>query len=368
MKFKYGLLLIASCWLQLSCTSKNPSLERAFYYWKSNEYDLNKEELAQIQELKINKLYVKFFEIEKDPVFNNRPVSKTSLRIRDKYDSWERDDSTGYYRTIPNPELNETMDKLEIIPVVYIQNEVLPGITQGVVDTLADNIVYFIDKIFKRNISEKKDYNEIQIDCDWTESTRENYFRLLETLRKKTSKTLSCTLRLYPYKYPQKMGVPPVGKATLMCYNLIPPLSREDQNSIQNNPELELYLKGAKKYPIHLDIALPVYSWMYIYQNNQFKGVVNRDLSQIDSTSLKLLKPFWYEVQEDVELDNFYLRKGDKIKLEETTAAETLKSIALLKKYLPPDGQTTLSLFHLDRKNLQQYNYETLRSFFDTFK
>ncbi len=364
---KYKTLLIICCLLQFSCASNKIQVERAFYYWKNNEYSLNKDELKQIQELKITKLYVKFFEIEKDPTFNNRPVSKSDLHFWGTYDSCEAD-SNGYYHTVPNPSLNEIMDNLEIIPTIYIKNEVLSGVTQDVVDTLAGNIVYYIDKTFTRNINEKRrHYNEIQIDCDWTETTKANYFLLLECLKKRSAKIISCTLRLYPYKYRQKMGVPPVGKVTLMCYNLIPPLSKEDENSIQNNRELELYLKGTKKYPIHLDIALPVYSWVYIYQNNQFKGVINWDTTQIKMSALKSVKPLWYEVQEDLQIDDFYLRKGDKIKLEETTPEETLKSISLLKKYLHLDEKTTISLFHLDSKNIQQYNYETLHSFYTHF-
>ncbi len=279
-------------------------------------------------------------------------------------------DSNGssHYHSVPNPELNAIMDNIEIIPTIYIKNEVLLNVSQDIVDTLADNILFFIDKLYKDHISDRRNtYNEIQIDCDWTEKTKDNYFHLLEIIKKKSSKIISCTLRLYPYKYPDKMGIPPVDKATLMCYNLIPPLSKENENSIQNNPELELYLKDAKKYPIHLDIALPVYSWIYIYQNNEFKGVINWDTTQIKMSSLKSIKPFWYEVQQDIEIDDFYLRKGDKIKLEETTSEETTKSIALLKEYIRFDKQTTISLFHLDSKNIQQYDYETLNSFYTNF-
>ncbi len=344
MKFSHSLLLIACCILQFSCTDNSTPVERAFYYWKSNEYQFDKEELAQIQELRPQKLYVKFFEIEKDEVFHNKPASKSILHIRDTHDS------------------------LEIIPTVYIRNEVLGSASQTIIDTLAVNIIYFIDKLYRQNMPTRKiDYNEIQIDCDWTGTTRDTYFQLLESLRKKTTKTISCTLRLYPYKYRQKMGIPPVEKATLMCYNLLPPLAQEDENSIQNNRELELYLKRTPKYPIHLDIALPVYAWLYIYQNNQFKGVLNWDTTQLPLSSLKPLKPLWYEAQEDIQLGDFYLRKGDKVKLEESSAEETLKSISLLKKYLRLDHPFTVALFHLDSKNRQQYSYETLHSFYDQF-
>lgn len=107
------------------------------------------------------------------------------------------------------------------------------------------------------------EFGEIQIDCDWTLKTKVNYFAFLNALKKISHKTISCTLRLYPFKYPEIMGTPPVDKATLMCYNLTKPLESENKNSILDNNELRSYLKNTEKYPIHLDIALPLFSMMY---------------------------------------------------------------------------------------------------------
>ena len=118
------------------------------------------------------------------------------------------------------------------------------------------------DKIF--------DFNEIQIDCDWTKYSKEKYFYLLKKIKELSDKKLSCTLRLYPYKYPDIMGVPPVDKATLMCYNLIKPLSQQNKNSILDIEELKKYLNEKKSSPLHLDIVLPTFYWTQLYQNNQF--------------------------------------------------------------------------------------------------
>ncbi len=75
----------------------------------------------------------------------------------------------------------------------------------------------------------------------------------------------------------------------------------------------------------------------------------------------------WLEVTKDTVVDDIYLRIGDKIKYEEVNYLETKKSIDLLVKYLPFDDSTTVSLFHLDSKNLKQYKHEELNSFFSDF-
>lgn len=359
MKTRNKLITLLCGLLLLACTGtthRTTTVERAFYYWKSDPYALDQNELDQLKNLQVEKLYVKFFEVEKDPVFGVAPVAKSSLHL------WS-------YYSESDTLLANTMSLLEIIPTVFIRNEVLLDVSPALLDTLAVNILYLIDKKFKSNISIRRNatYREIQLDCDWTERSKDNYFYLLKSLQAKCSYTISCTLRLYPYKYPQKMDVPPVTKATLMCYNLIAPLANEDKNSIQNNNELKLYLQGAKKYPIHLDIALPLFSWVHVYRNNLFQGVFNWDTGAIRSKSLRQLKPRWYEVEEDIQVDDFYLRPGNRLKIEEVTAEETLRSIDLLKQYLPLDQRTTVTLFHLDPKNTQQYDYETLRSFYDTF-
>lgn len=351
---KINPILLLFCYLCLySCTSYPSNVERAFYYWKSNSYSLTDAESKQLQKLHINKLYVKFFEVEKNPVLGASPVSKSILH------TWKM--------SYDDPELEDRMKSMEIVPVVFIRNDALHGLSSEELDTLASNIVFLIDKRFNSQIASQDIYREIQIDCDWTATTKDNYFYLLRSIRKASGKELSCTLRLYPYKYPGKMGVPPVDRATLMCYNLTAPLASEDENSIQNNLELERYLKKSKKYPLHLDVALPFFSWIYLYRNNQFQGVLCLDIQSIDSASLKPLKPLWYEVQKDLSIGDYYLRPGDVVKVEEVSEKETLKTISLLKKYVSFDEEITVTLFSLDATNSKSYSYETLTHFYDRF-
>lgn len=359
-KIKYlffGFFL--SLFLISSCKNNNTTkVEKAFYYWKSNDGSFYDDEYSALKNLKIQKLYVKFFEVVPDEVFKNKPIAKLGLRLNQSYLK---------YRYNEDPELEQTINNLEIIPTVFVKNSVLEDISKSRLDTLADNIVFLCKKYYKRNLQRKEeDFNEIQIDCDWTASTSEKYFYLLKSIKDYSKKEISCTLRLYPYKFPDKMGIPPVSKVTLMCYNLINPLANENKNSIQNNQELEKYLKGAKEYPIHTDIALPIFSWIQVYQHNKFVALINPKYIYLENIS-KQIKPLWYEVQEDKELNNMYLRAGDKLKIEDVTKKETDKTISLLKKYVNFGETTTITFFHLDNKNVKKYSNETFNRFFSDF-
>ena len=53
----------------LACKSDKPNVIRAFYFWKSNQYSLSEKELDCINQQQIQKLYVKFFDVEPDALF-----------------------------------------------------------------------------------------------------------------------------------------------------------------------------------------------------------------------------------------------------------------------------------------------------------
>lgn len=337
------LLLLFSAVIFLSCSHKAENVERAFYYWKSNEgWQESENEQELLTELEVQKLYVKFFEVEKNAVMGNVPVAKTSYSMYD-------------------------VENLDLVPTVYLRNEVFKNCTRGSLDTLADNINFLIDKYANRyQFSSLKKPKEYQMDCDWTPTTKGNYFYFLEKIKALSGKKISCTLRLYPYKYPDKMGVPPVDKAMLMCYNLINPLQDHNRNSILDIDEFSAYLDTDDAYPLHLDIALPVYSWLQVYQNNQFTKVLYTDTKAVKSV-LSPEKPLWYNVTRDTVINNFYLRKGNKVKVEEISTKTLKQAIKEIKKHIALDRTITVSLFHLDEQQLSAYSHEELQDFYTGF-
>jgi hypothetical protein len=314
---------------------------KGFYYWKSDSGNLTPTELDVMRSAGVTKLYVKFFEVKTDEDFGPIPYAKSLLSIN----------GGGDY------------GQAQVIPTVFIKNEVFLNTSASDLDTLASNVAYLVNKYQNERFNSNQRSSEIQIDCDWTPRTKENYFTFLKSIKKRSGNTISCTLRLYPYKYRSTMGVPPADKVMLMCYNLTSPLDNH-QNSIQNNNELEAYLKNGEPYPLHLDIALPLFSSILVYRNGEFSGMITT--SQDIKEYTREVKPMWYEVQKDIELTDLLLRKGDHIKIEAVTAADTRRTISLLRKHVDLGDTTTVTFFHLDDKNINQKN-EALQSFYADF-
>ncbi len=340
-------LVLPLLFLILSCENKVEKVHNAFYYWKTDTYsEVSLPEKNMLEQQNVEKLYVKYFEVDYTEAMGSFPISKTNVRL-----------SSYCEENLPK--------KYTVIPTVYIKNIVFKKSSEKDLDKLADNVNFLINK-FTNEKFDSIAVNEIQIDCDWTASTKDQYFYFLKKLKPISQKEISVTLRLYPYKYPEKMGVPPVDKVTLMCYNLINPLADDSKNSILDLKEMESYLNTKKKYPLHMDIALPLYSWMQFYQNNQFKGVLynGNDLKKV----LKETKPLWYEVTKDTVIDyKDYLRVGDKIKYEEITPEQINKAIALIRKNIKLDKEITVSLFHLDANQLNNYTNEEISHFYSDF-
>ena len=212
------------------------------------------------------------------------------------------------------------------------------------------------------------EYDEIQIDCDWTKSTKDKYFYLLKKVKELTKKELSCTLRLYPYKYPEIMGVPPVDKVMLMCYNIIKPLSQKNKNSILDIEELKKYLNVKQSYPVHIDVALPVFYWTQLYQNNRFTKLLDLSTNEVKEFT-KETEPLWHTVQKDTSFNygETYLKAGDQIKCEEISSQTINEAISIIKKYVDLDKTTTISLFDLDASTFKQYSNEEITSFYGSF-
>ena len=336
-----------------SCIKEEPRAVHAFYYWKNNQYGFSGQEEALMRSTKTEKLYVKFFEVSPDLLFTAIPTAKTKLKP--SYDRYER-------------KKDSIQMELEIIPTVFIKTEALLNLSKPKLDSLADNIVFLVGKYYQRFEHQKrtKGWEEIQLDCDWTVNTKENYFYLLKKVKEFSKKKISCTLRLYPYKYANKMGVPPVDRAMLMCYNLISPLGKENKDSILYLKELKAYLKGVENYPLALDIALPIFYWMQLYQNQSFVGLLPP--AEVDLLSdLKEMKPMWYRVTKDRVVGTHYLREGDDLKIERLSAEEIIGAIALIEKYISLSGETTIALFHLDDNNLKNFDNESINSFYSSF-
>lgn len=193
----------------------------------------------------------------------------------------------------------------DFIPVVYITNETM----QNVDFSLISNAIIQGLKNYE--------FKELQIDCDWSNSTQSNYFKLLEDLKTKLNKTLSATIRLHQIKYYTKTGVPNVDYGVLMYYNMSNITDINTKNSILDNDIAKKYHYNFENYKLKLKLALPLYSQAIQFRENKalsiFEGVEKSDFD----TNFIEISPNLYKVLNSTYFKGRYIYKDDVFRFED---------------------------------------------------
>ena len=190
------------------------------------------------------------------------------------------------------------------IPVIYITNETMKNVDYSL-----------LSKAILETLKNYK-FDEIQIDCDWSLSTRSNYFNLLEDLKEKLNKKISATIRLHQIKYYAKTGIPPVDYGVLMYYNMSNIGDFNTKNSILDNEIAKKYHYNFDVYPLKLKLALPLYSQAIQFREEKaislFEGVeekdFNNDFEKLENNRYKVLNSHYFKGR--------YIYKDDIFRLE----------------------------------------------------
>lgn len=332
--------------LLTGCQSKPGSrqVERAFYHWQT-ELNLSNTEQVFLGQSQITKLYVKFFDVDWD-ARQKYPVPQADIQYE-----------------------GQLSDTIQIIPTIFITNRSLSNLPDKAIEDLTNRIynrILDLGSQFKQHL-----IPEIQIDCDWTIKTREKYFRLLSTLKKllPPDQVLSATIRLHQIAYPDQTGIPPIEKGILMFYNMGKLRDWETPNSLLD-PELGLsYLDELDKYPLSLDLALPIFRWGVLFrQGRMIKLINNLEIEELrDPSYFKPMTASRYEVQKSTYLKGYYLYQGDWIRLEASTPQQ-LELTSDKLKAIWPDHPLVLSFYHLDSTTLKHWHYDFISSLYQKFE
>jgi hypothetical protein len=215
--------------------------ENAVYYWRT-DLRFDSTERAFLATYNIKKVYCRYFDV----VIN--------------------DTATG---PMPNATIhfNDTLlDGIELIPTVYITENCMHQPHKG----LAQKLVQRIKQMNETN--DIKNVHEIQIDCDYTERSRQTYYEFLKEVRaawlepnnpdNTSTHILSTTIRLHQLA----MEAPPADYGVLMLYNTGDPRKWTERNPILDIRDVSPYLKRLDDYPLPLAAAYPVYSWLRVIQ------------------------------------------------------------------------------------------------------
>lgn len=314
------IILLTSC-------SKRKDHPYTYYYWKTN-LALNKSEKKALAESTTHFLCTRFFDVDKI----NGKFEPVAVITKDQSFSTEK----------------------EIIPTIFITNRTFYNIKSDEIQFLAKSINDLIQK-------KVKDYElssspEIQIDCDWTAGTKDDYYKFLTELKKISKKEITCTLRLHQVKDKNLMGIPPVEKVYLMCYSTSSPLENSDQNSILDVNILKSYLSKLEDYPLkNIEVALPIYSWGIVTNHLGRHKLINA-LSKNDLENPNFKKTSDSEIE--IVRDGFYfgsfMNKGFTIKVEEISEEQLDDVTQFLDKKL---NSYTIIYYQLDSKFVERRSF-----------
>ena len=219
----------------------------AVYHWK-RELNPNNYEMDFMKKHHIKRMYVKFFDVSTDNLYDGNGVQPVPIAT-----------------TIFNGSPKRIADHhIEIVPVVFVTMEAL-----RLGQPLCEKITKRVDDMCRANHIE---YHEIQLDCDWTRETKVLFYALCQEVKQqlhKNKKGLSATIRLHQLRD----TLPDIDYGVLMLYNTESLSNPKVKNSILSGKVVKEYMRHAKSDK-HLDFAYPTYEWSLWFKENKFMGII----------------------------------------------------------------------------------------------
>jgi len=314
--------------LMFACHSGN-EMELGFYHWKS-QFDWSAKDETKRDALGLKKISIHYFD-------------------------WKW--TEGKTKVVAKTQFKSPLPKgLETEAVIFIENTIFKHLPFENIAAFADSSLHILEQF--------PTYTTLQIDCDWTESTRPAFFEFLKHLKtKKESLQISSTLRLHQLKDRELMGIPPVDEVTLMYYNMGDWAAVNKVNSILDNKIGAAYLQYGKAYPLPMKVALPLFGWLVVERHGEVVQLIRQAVepNYFKQHFYKKITNNKWQVQESHYLAGVYVYKNDILRLELPDEASLLEAADLLKEHL--GGQfSTIVFYHWHDAAFQQYSDETIHT------
>lgn len=309
----------------------NPSV----YYWRT-VFRLDSTERAFLSQHDVKRMYVRYFD-----VVSHKAVAHPNATI-------------SFAQPVP--------EGIEVIPTIFIVNHCFRYDMDSIPEKLVDRVLQM------NETNDVTGVRELQIDCDWTSQTQDDYFAFLGKVRallKEHGMRLSVTIRLHQLNLPP----PPADYGVLMMYNTGDFREKSDRNPILDYRDAYPYLKHLASYKLPLCSAWPCYSWNLLYSDNQFKGILY-DVDLADSNVYREVAPGRHVVISSRALpepnsdgsDMTWVNVGDSVITVKPTASQIMHIVEAVEKERPGINKQTI-IYSLDKKSIQNYDnefYQTL--------
>lgn len=312
-----------------------------FYYWNTIFRSSSLQQLY-LKETQADLLYIRLFDIDTVSSPNGlEAIPISTLRVQD---------------SLPK--------NLDIVPVVYFTRQGIKSIKN--IDTFSTKVSTLVKKL---SDAYGFSFSEIQWDYDWTPSTKQTYFELLESLKcqpELIDKTFSVTIRLHQVKHRSVTGIPPADKGLLMCYNMGNLKSYNIENSILSLKDMKDYLRTLDSYPLKMDIALPLFSWALHFRDKKFVRILRDCDTLIAHPNLASTSESNYKVISEFKFGGYSFLTNDEIRFESVSTSALQNSVDFLREKNNNDSVSIL-LFNLDDQIISNHPSYEVKSLFDSY-
>lgn len=306
---RYLLAILLAALLTACSSEEEGGTVRAIYHWKTT-YNPTQYELQWLRDHHVTRLYLRVFDVDVDQNENEAPIA-----------------TTRFLQLLP--------DSMEIVPVVYITNEAM---NQMGFWRARENARKIADRVIKMSGCNGIDLKEMQVDCDWTERTKEYYYYFCSGLREYLNEQgirLSSTVRLHQVN--SSLDSLEVDDKVLMLYNTGILRSPQTRNSILDYNDVKPYMRRLTSDRMKtLGVAWPVFGWGVAYDSTgRFSHLVGS--SQLAADTSENLREEWGEMGE--------MRR-------------------VWEKMPRSSRQHVTVLYHLDSINLSKYTYDEIEEIY----
>lgn len=292
---------LLSMGLALSCSKPKPmsTTVRSVYYW-STTFNLDSVKTAFMRNYRISRMYIRYFDVVADQ--SGRAVPNATLKFA-----------------------TDVPQGIDIVPTVFVMPECLRQDRSRLAALIVKRVVQMNETNDVYNVK------EIQIDCDWTRSTRRLYAEFMQAMLSECHSRhlkLSSTIRLHQLA----QTPPPADRGVLMMYNTGDATDIRCHKPILDMYDAAPYLPRLNDYKLKLSTAYPIFTWRILFRGGRFVGFIHND-------------------------GEYPILPSDSIALRQPSAADIIEAVNVIGSRRP-DANKEIILFDLNNHNINRLKHK----------
>lgn len=292
---------LLSIGLTLSCSKPKPmpTTMRSVYYW-STTLNMDSVKTAFMRNYDISRMYIRYFDVVADQ--SGRAVPNATLKFA-----------------------TDVPQGIDIVPTVFVMPECLRQDRSRLASLIVKRVVQMNETNDVYNVK------EIQIDCDWTQSTRQLYAEFMQAMMRECHSRhlkLSSTIRLHQLA----QTPPPADRGVLMMYNTGDATDIRCHKPILDMHDAAPYLPRLNDYKLKLSTAYPIFTWRILFRGGRFVGFIHND-------------------------GEYPILPSDSIALRQPSAADIIEAVNVI-GIRRPDANNEIILFDLNNHNINRLKHK----------